>query len=439
MTTSDPSSVPPQAPIPVEPLPYTMPSRFGRPGVLTAIGVISICVAAISGLFALYSVLMGFGFYMASAMSQRQSRATTATLVAPVPPAPPVASTAATMPSGPQVGPLGMSPAERDAAFQSLNGLRPLGPSRRRQLDTILAAAGKSFATDRVIESGTMEDARDGEPGPEYFVTQRGRLEIFNDRAVFFPNDNSPTIRTSAPFEVADAPATGPATGPATAPTTVPAGSVLTAAEVQSVVSQVQAMTGNKLTPLQVTSVQSVLTNPTQLLVPPGTAQGSITAAHAQPDGTVMMNFANGSMLMLGPQGNVVAQTTPMTVPFGSGFAMSPWVVGSYVALSVVSLGLAVLLLVAGILVLSRSTKGRRLHLIYAWLKIPVAVAASLLLGTIMSHLGSAFATTAAGSSLGAGWMVGTMVLGCLYPVALLIALNTRTVRDYYHSARAAQ
>jgi hypothetical protein len=26
-------------------------------------------------------------------------------------------------------------------------------------------------------------------------------------------------------------------------------------------------------------------------------------------------------------------------------------------------------------------------------------------------------------------------VLGCIYPVALLIALNTKSVREYYHSA----
>ena len=45
MTTSDPSGLPPAAPIPVQPLAYTMPGRSGRPGVLTAIGVISICVA----------------------------------------------------------------------------------------------------------------------------------------------------------------------------------------------------------------------------------------------------------------------------------------------------------------------------------------------------------------------------------------------------------
>src|SRR6185369_6213677 len=67
-----------------------------------------------------------------------------------LPPAPVVVGTAA------QVGPRGMAPAERDAAVASLNRRLSMRPSRRRQLDAILALAGQDLAIDQVAESGTM-------------------------------------------------------------------------------------------------------------------------------------------------------------------------------------------------------------------------------------------------------------------------------------------
>src|SRR5204862_4350343 len=97
-----------------------------------------------------------------------------------------------------------------------------------------------------------MPDARSGERGPEYFVTARGRLEVYDDRAVFFPDDNTPTIRASAaaaPQAVdGDGEQVEGASG-AAAPPTAPAAGSLPAAAIQPVVTQAQSVSGHKLTP----------------------------------------------------------------------------------------------------------------------------------------------------------------------------------------------
>src|SRR5947207_1929215 len=125
-----PESPPPVIPVavPVQRLEYTLPGSNRRPGILTAIGVLSIILASLSGLYSLISGLQGFGFY---AMSMATSRATplrpgaTATVIWPT----------GTMPGVPAAGATGMRPAEREAMIESLTKDKPLSPKRRRHLD----------------------------------------------------------------------------------------------------------------------------------------------------------------------------------------------------------------------------------------------------------------------------------------------------------------
>src|SRR5687768_16842053 len=65
------------AALPVQALEYPLPSRGGRPGILTAIGVLSIIIAALSGLYSLVVGFQGFGFYMMS-IAAAQAQATRA-------------------------------------------------------------------------------------------------------------------------------------------------------------------------------------------------------------------------------------------------------------------------------------------------------------------------------------------------------------------------
>src|SRR2546423_13825817 len=55
-------------PMPVEPLAYTYDVGRRRPGIITAIGIISIILAAFSGLASLWSIFFSFGMYMVSQM-----------------------------------------------------------------------------------------------------------------------------------------------------------------------------------------------------------------------------------------------------------------------------------------------------------------------------------------------------------------------------------
>ena len=420
-------------------LEYNLPPRGRRPGVLSAIGVISIVVASLSGLYSLYAGMQGFGFYMLSMMSSQRPGAPFARATV----APPAVASPQPLRDLAVVSPFGMNEAERKSAAESLVRLQPMGSRRLEQLDAILSSSGRQLGVDAVTESGLMPDARSGEKGPVFFVSRKGRLEVFDDRAVFFPADNSPTVRVSAlpqkPANASDVAveATRPGGVAATGPAMLGG---LTPVEVQAVIQQAQSLAARPLNPGQVTALQVLLADPTQQYVPAGGTQGAIVASVVQPNGQATVSFSSGGMVVLGPQGNVVSQVPPMGA-FMPNFQISPWAVAAYIALAVVSLGLAVLLLVAGIAAVRDSPKARRLHLIYASLKIPAAVAGGVAMGVVMYQLMSGAAAAAPGAGPAPMKAVALVtsavpsVLGCVYPVALLIALNTKSVRDYYHSA----
>ena len=438
--------------VPAQPLQYVVPQQHARPGLITAIGVISIVVASLSFVGSAFTVLQSAGYYMMSLMSSTVAAAqATATATAAVPP--PVA-----MPEESAAGPRGMESEERQAAVRELTRLRPMTPSRKRHLDAILASAGRDMATDRVTDSGTMEGMRSGEIPPDYFVTPAGRLEVFNDRAVFYPIDRSPTVRASAPpeaapgtapgdegaREVVDAPVKGVDPAPSTAPAislTVPSTTTtavvvgaLAPGEVESVIQQAQSLSGNGLTPAQVASLRNVLAGPGQQLVQPGTAQGAVLSAYTQAGTPAVIQFSDGGSITLGQQGNVVSMAAAPVMPT---FKFQPAALGLMLGTGLASLALAVYLLVIGILTLRQSPRGRRLHLIYAFIKIPLAIAAGVASAWVARDLMASFAgpgvptPPTSGYSLFSGLM--PLVLGCAYPAALLIVLNVKSVREYYN------
>ena len=108
-----------------------------------------------------------------------------------------------------------------------------------------------------------------------------------------------------------------------------------------------------------------------------GRPRRSARAATARYDVT----FPNG-WATIGPQGQVVSSLAggrrggPAPAAARSARTARPW--RCRCSRRVVGMGLALYLLVCGILVLRESPRGRRLHLIYAVLKIPVAIAGAL-------------------------------------------------------------
>jgi hypothetical protein len=107
---------------------------------------------------------------------------------------------------------------------------------------------------------------------------------------------------------------------------------------------------------------------------------------------------------------------------------------------NLLSVGLAVLLMVAGILTMRQSPKARRLHYYFAWAKIPLSLLGGAAYGWMMMQfmtpLMSASGTPAPLNPWLFFWIYAAfpVVLGCAYPIGLLIALRSRSVRAYYNS-----
>lgn len=136
------------------------------------------------------------------------------------------------------------------------------------------------------------------------------------------------------------------------------------------------------------------------------------------------------------------AATMPTTAPvvMTGMFDLSTLSIVLSVASAVVAFLLSAFLLVLGIMVLMDAPRARRGHLLYAWLRIASAVLAAV--ATFYMYTEMFDGMTAAGgtggmpprvsSMIGLVAAAGSAVFACIYPVALLIVMHTRTVRDYY-------
>jgi hypothetical protein len=438
-----PPSLPPSLPE-IPPLPPLaslaydrgMIARVGRPGIITAIGVISIVVAGLGFIGSLYSGLSLFGFSM---------MANIAGMMPPVPPpAPMVVATpvSATQPSELlestlPVSAKGLDAAARNEVAAGLANLRFLSAPRLDQLNALLAEAGQDIfpAGDEPLTALRVQDelvqshvtglsADPSMPGPDTIRTDGGRFELYDDRAVFYPNRGE-VVRISTL-------------------TTSTAG--LTPAQVETIVQQAQATSGNAMNPAQMAALRTLLGTPGQQYVSAIAIPTAIRSAQAMSDGTMLLTFPNG-FASIGPQGQMTSSSSgggAAAFPFGNSrikINRTAMALASFSTL--LGFGLAIYLLVIGILTLRGSPRGRSLHLIYAWLKIPVtilgAVAAWWLTTSFMEALmagNSGNPMFQQGIFAGVGLQHAVMgAIALIYPVALLIALQTKAVKDYYSSA----
>jgi hypothetical protein len=130
--------------------------------------------------------------------------------------------------------------------------------------------------------------------------------------------------------------------------------------------------------------------------------------------------------------------------PFGG---ISPTAAILSMLAAVLSVGIAIYLLVAGIQVLRDSPRGATLHRWYVMLKIPLvffAAAVALWLSTsVMSGVMSSMPPGSRGAN--AGFQFGFMLAGALvpaciglaWPIALIFLLRSKSVRGYYNTIRA--
>ena len=150
------------------------------------------------------------------------------------------------------------------------------------------------------------------------------------------------------------------------------------------------------------------------------------------------------------PGGGGAATTMPATAPTFTG---NPFAGISFTAIilsflaALLSFGLAIYLLVAGIQVLRDSPGGAKLHWWYVKLKIPLVIFASAvglwLSESMMSGMAASMPAGMGGGTTMAfqrGMMIGGAVMSACfalaYPVALIFVLRSKSVREFYNTVR---
>ncbi|HEY2585894.1 MAG TPA: hypothetical protein VGI81_09035 [Tepidisphaeraceae bacterium] len=438
MSQLDPGSIPPAIPVPTQALAYSTPLPYRRPGIVTAIGVMAIVVGCLSVMANLGTGMTAWGFLMLSRVTARMSRTMPVAAATPATPAAP-----ATPLSGGEVG----------AAVNTVSSMLALDGPHDRELDRMLRLHGREIlggdedapltgAATREAITSSRKFAKGGSQ-PAQFVTEEGTVDVYADHAVFTSADGATTVRTSAKNRL-DSMSTGGlqsstafSMSAGTAPA-APASSTLTPAQVNSVVAAVKsAASTTPLNAAQIQSLRTELSKPNQSLVMVSNGT-QVPAAFAQPGGQVTIYFNTGSMLVLGPAGHVISSGPPPMPKFN----INPGVAGLVIIEAFLSAALAIYLLVVGVIVLRGSFIGPRLLRIYAWAKIPLAILAGVGVGTLMYQLyagmssmpGYAGANAASFAPIGIIYGVVLGVLGVAFPIGVLIALRSRTVRGYFNA-----
>ena len=369
---------PPTAPIPVAPLqwPAAPPPRRGRPGIITAIGVVSIIVASLGMVANLVITFTAFAMLIAS----RGPKA----FAPPMPPPP--ANIAAPNGATAVVGGVQIDPTQSEDGVHDEN-LRPmiiagmtrarsLDQGRRKQLDLLLMVAGRSIfpfisptTTPQTIranvsDSGRLPSASAGKTGPDYFIVGTGRVEVYDTHAIFRPDGSPNVVSVTAPTDDASSP-DGTGAPPSPPPPVQPA--------------------------------------------PP-------------------------------PQVG-----TPIPNPMAS---IHPTAATLSMIEGILSGALAIYLLIVGIMTLRDSRAGGKLHWAYVALKIPLAILAAIaytwLAMSLIAGINATAAAAASSNTPGAGpppgttgaaifWIILLAGSAIAYPIALSIALLSRTVRRYYN------
>jgi len=423
-------------PVPVEPLEYSLPStRTARrkPPALTLVGVLSIifaCLGVVAGLLTLGLALYFSETARAASAAvtgiARQSAPSNLQPQAPAPGPTPVAAD-------------GLDEPQRREAVRGLQYLRRLRDGRVEQLDAILAKAGKrvldadgsapSVTPDRVrsvvLDHGELFTGNRRVAPPEYFKTTTGRLELYDDRAVFYPDDGSPAVRSAA---VSNRPARP-----------------LAFDQVQALVNQCDASSGNKLNEAQKSALLAVLSNATatQQLVtdtPPGALKKEPRSVSVHATGGATVRFTRGS-LHLGSAGELLPTEAAASVgaPRPNRGALV-----TVIALGCAGAALSIFLFIAAVLILRGSKTGRTLHVIWAVAKIAVTIAAAISFHRLTRDFAASLASYADPASpfsvpqnLPRIWfptwqIILPAVLGCLYPLLAMLLLWTPGVREYF-------
>jgi hypothetical protein len=461
-----PPAYPPPAaypPAPVHPPAWTEPvdyrsstaRTYGRPGIITAIAVTGIIVAALSMITTVFS-----GCTSMVVMTNSRSGPLTPRTTSPK-----QTGITVTVTKPPSVNALAHS--NRTAVVYALSMKRALSDQRRQQLETFLSEHGKlvfddtdgGLTSEKISQrlGGAGQEFSNGKTGPEYFIFKSGpgvklpgRLRLFDDRAVFKPDDYSPDLRSEA--KAADETTNAPAQPAVT--------TGLEDDQVRAVINQIKSQSGNNLNAAQSNTLTTLLQSPSYAnwlqdssTIPGLTAQ--VKSAAVADDGSVIITFNMGK-LTLDPQGNTVgpmpAAPVPATMPSNTHISSS-WAMGTLsvnqtscslgLADALVSELLAIYLLVIAIMTLRRNPIARKFYLIYIAIKIIIGVVAVCAFAGIVNSLNatsvsSSMSAAQAVSNVFAGFASAALtfsIIGLLYPIVILLVLMfSKTAKDFYKS-----
>jgi hypothetical protein len=342
-----------------------------------------------------------------------------------------------------------------------------MSPERRRQLEAFLGEHGKLVfdSPDGIITSRKVFDtlgpvgqefARAGQTGADYFQIKEspicklpGRLRVFDDRAVFEPDDHSATLRSAA-AAAAKSDAVDPFVDPG-----------LSEEGATAVINQVRTYSRNLLNAAQESTLRSTLQSPAysawvapSSTVPGLTAQVKSVVVH-QKDGSVTIQFVMAAVT-LDAQGNVVGGppvapgggTNPATMPAGAtsvtlgAISVSKGSCGTALAEAAISALLAIFLLVVAILSLRQSPGVGRLYLIYAVAKLICGILGAVAFAGIINSLSAGTDTSGYAQSMVTAFggmarvALGVTVIGLVLPVVILLTFTlNRAVKAYFRTA----
>jgi hypothetical protein len=394
---------------------YYESSYVSRPGILTAVGVVSIIIAALS----MIADCAGLSF--ANLVSQIATAATQVSALNAAPPPLPVPAANAEY-----VAPDGLSAEQRRVVIAGLVQARAISDVRQRQIDGLLADVGQqviqlsadNLTTDRVASYVTEVrnlPSASGGPADDLFILGSGRLQVSDEMAVFFAGDNPSGIRSHG-GSYTDASGTHMASG-----------------QIAAVVDRVRSLCakGQEMNDAQLKSLEGDLESPSQNLITPSAsvaeAAAQVVSVQNFGDGTIAVT-TNGGSMSFGPRGQMVAGVMALSQMNWKPPVVARRDTSLLVLDSVLSLAAAGYLLACGIVVLRNANVSRWMMLGYAIGKIPLGGLSCYAIYQVVLGLNPRSSDS---GSMAFAWMMIMGATGLVYPVVLLIVMNLRSVREF--------
>ncbi len=418
---------------PTEPIAYAGPDTAPpRPGVLVAVGVVSLIVAVAGVVLNAGAILASAGLYALTVPPP------TAASVPPLPPAAPL-----TAYHGDYLPPAGLPAAGRAAVIAAVDAATPLTADRRAMLDRVLAEAGLTAFGGTAPASPaaaftSVGQAADGPDGAgslasQSLTTAAGRIVVNNATGRWLPADGSRSTDVDGNF------------------VQTPAGPAFCAIAVDEAVDEVQRQSQGQLNALQAAGLAEHMrglgatVRPTTGWATPGlryvgpAERGCGTAELDRIGGGELWVLTTGRVLTktysprLDPRtGRPVPAVTPRVLPSRRPLPIDAGLIVGSVAEYVLSAAAAVVLFVAGLRLLMDRADAPRLHGLYAVPKLCLAVVNLALFLQVAQQM------AVGGFSPGVNWFQAVLGLfiQSAYPVALLIVFDSAVVRAYYRERR---